>query len=189
MLVQDGFLYLIVTRHKLTVYRECDEDRSNEAAMSKGGRAAPRFASWWAQKDGCAQRTGAHARPKPTSNTIISCVEVSCGASIRQRAVGVFFMPRDQQTNRNMATQFIINMDKKINIYYWLIIKKEDFRNAVVSSWHHQVRWWSKSKSIRKTSRRKLAGNACVLPSDGKIKTNHYFDKKTVWAIFLQASS
>ncbi len=32
-----------------------------------GGRAAPLFACQSAQKDGCAQRTGAHARPKPTS--------------------------------------------------------------------------------------------------------------------------
>ena len=32
-----------------------------------GGRAAPRWAWQCAQKDGCAQRTGAHARPKPTS--------------------------------------------------------------------------------------------------------------------------
>jgi hypothetical protein len=31
------------------------------------GRAAPRLAWQWAQKDGCAQCTGAHARPKPTS--------------------------------------------------------------------------------------------------------------------------
>ncbi len=27
------------------VYRECDEDRSSEAAMGEGGRAAPRFVS------------------------------------------------------------------------------------------------------------------------------------------------
>ena len=31
------------------------------------GRAAPWFEWQCAQKDGCAQRTGAHARPKPTS--------------------------------------------------------------------------------------------------------------------------
>ena len=31
------------------------------------GRAAPRWAWQGAQNDGCAQRTGAHARPKPTS--------------------------------------------------------------------------------------------------------------------------
>ncbi len=36
-----------------------------------GGRAAPRLAWQWAKKDGCAQCTGAHARPKPTSNNII----------------------------------------------------------------------------------------------------------------------
>ncbi len=40
--------------------RSCDE-------QGGGGRAAPRLACQWAQKDGCAQRTGAHARPKPTS--------------------------------------------------------------------------------------------------------------------------
>ncbi len=39
---------------------------SSEAAMG-GGHAAPRLAWQCAQKDGCAQRTGAHARPKPTS--------------------------------------------------------------------------------------------------------------------------
>jgi hypothetical protein len=33
-----------------------------------GGGAAPRLAWQCAQKDGCAQRTGAHARPKPTSS-------------------------------------------------------------------------------------------------------------------------
>jgi hypothetical protein len=33
-----------------------------------GGRAAPLFACQSAQKDGCAQRTGAHARPEPTSS-------------------------------------------------------------------------------------------------------------------------
>jgi hypothetical protein len=38
----------------------------SEAAMG-GGRAAPRWSWQRAQKDGCAQRTGAHARPKPTS--------------------------------------------------------------------------------------------------------------------------
>ena len=36
-----------------------------------GGRAAPRWAWQRAQKDGCAQRTGAHARPKPTSLSYI----------------------------------------------------------------------------------------------------------------------
>ncbi len=35
-----------------------------------GGRAAPRLAWQYAQKDGCAQRTGANARPKPTSSHI-----------------------------------------------------------------------------------------------------------------------
>ncbi len=33
------------TGELFVVYRECDEDRSNEAAMSKGGRAAAHFAS------------------------------------------------------------------------------------------------------------------------------------------------
>ncbi len=37
------------------------------------GRVAPRLAWQWAQKDGRAQRTDAHARPKPTSKTIIIC--------------------------------------------------------------------------------------------------------------------
>ncbi len=35
-----------------------------------GGRAAPRLLWQCVQKDGCAQRTGAHARPKPTSKKI-----------------------------------------------------------------------------------------------------------------------
>jgi hypothetical protein len=54
------------------------------------GRAAPRLAWQWAQKDGCAQRTGAHARPKPTSLSyiylgyfvclcVIVCVCHNCG--------------------------------------------------------------------------------------------------------------
>jgi FtsH-binding integral membrane protein len=34
------------------------------------GRIAPRLGWQWAQKDGCAQRTGAHAWPKPTSKNI-----------------------------------------------------------------------------------------------------------------------
>ncbi len=38
----------------------------SEAAMGGGARSAP-FSAAWAQKDGCAQRTGAHARPKTTS--------------------------------------------------------------------------------------------------------------------------
>ena len=36
-----------------------------------GGRAAPRLAWQCAQKDGCAQRTGAHARSEPTSLSYI----------------------------------------------------------------------------------------------------------------------
>ncbi len=44
--------------------------KTSEAAMG-GGRAAPCLARQWAQKDGCAQRTGAHARPKPTSLSYI----------------------------------------------------------------------------------------------------------------------
>jgi hypothetical protein len=39
---------------------------SSEAAMGGGGRAAPCLVWQWADKDGCAQRTGAHARPKHT---------------------------------------------------------------------------------------------------------------------------
>jgi hypothetical protein len=35
--------------------------------MGGGGRAAPCWAFLRAQTDGCAQRTGAHARPKTTS--------------------------------------------------------------------------------------------------------------------------
>ncbi len=37
------------------------------ASVEGGGHAAPLFACQSAQKDGCAQRTGAHARPEPTS--------------------------------------------------------------------------------------------------------------------------
>ncbi len=33
--------------------------------MGRGGRAAPQWECVRAQKDGCAQRTGAHARQKP----------------------------------------------------------------------------------------------------------------------------
>ncbi len=33
----------------------------------RGGRAAPLWAWQWVKKDRCARRTGAHARPKPTS--------------------------------------------------------------------------------------------------------------------------
>ncbi len=40
-----------------------------------GGRVAPRLACKWAKKDGCAQRTGAHERPKPTSQTYFSNFE------------------------------------------------------------------------------------------------------------------
>ncbi len=42
--------------------------RSSEAATAGGGGAQRPFSGWpWVQKAGCAQRTGAHARPKPTS--------------------------------------------------------------------------------------------------------------------------
>ncbi len=41
-----------------------------------GGRAAPRLPWQLTQKDGCAQRTGAHARPEPTS--IIYLPRVLC---------------------------------------------------------------------------------------------------------------
>ncbi len=53
--------------------------RSSEAAMSRGGRVAPRLGVQWAQKDGCAQRTGAHARPKPTSSFITTHSICSAG--------------------------------------------------------------------------------------------------------------
>jgi hypothetical protein len=57
--------------------RSCDGQR---------GRAAPRLGWQWAQKDGCAQRTGAHARPKPTTYIIYSsrilCLS-SCLSSCR----------------------------------------------------------------------------------------------------------
>jgi hypothetical protein len=43
-----------------------------------GGRTAPRLAWQCAQKDGCAQRTGAHARPKPTSYIIIEQLAQPC---------------------------------------------------------------------------------------------------------------
>ena len=39
--------------------------------MGGEGRAAPRLRWQWVKKDGCAQRTGAHARPKPTSLSYI----------------------------------------------------------------------------------------------------------------------
>jgi hypothetical protein len=42
------------------------------------GRVAPRLASQYAQKDGCAQRTGAHARPKPTSHIYLPRVLCLC---------------------------------------------------------------------------------------------------------------
>ncbi len=45
-------------------------NKKHKAAMDGGGRAAPRLGWQCAQKDGCAQRTGAHARPKPTSTTL-----------------------------------------------------------------------------------------------------------------------
>ena len=37
------------------------------AKLRCAGLAAPCLGRKWAEKDGCAQRTGAHARPKPTS--------------------------------------------------------------------------------------------------------------------------
>jgi hypothetical protein len=47
--------------------------RSSEAAMGGGGRSAP-FGMAINPKNGCAQRTGAHARPKPTSYYIFVCL-------------------------------------------------------------------------------------------------------------------
>ncbi len=49
--------------------------------MGGGGRAAPCWPCLRVQKDGCAQRTGAHARPKPTSIIYlprILCLSYSC---------------------------------------------------------------------------------------------------------------
>ncbi len=40
------------------------------AKLRQGGAQRPDLPCFWAQKDGCAQRTGAHARPKPTSYQI-----------------------------------------------------------------------------------------------------------------------
>jgi hypothetical protein len=40
--------------------------------MGGGGRAAPRRRGNEPKKDGCAQRTGAHARPKTTSPVCFS---------------------------------------------------------------------------------------------------------------------
>ncbi len=39
-----------------------------------GGAQRPFWHVKWAQKDGCAQRTGAHARPKPTSVFRRKCI-------------------------------------------------------------------------------------------------------------------
>ncbi len=36
---------MMETGELFVVYRECDEDRSSEATMGGGGRAAPRFAN------------------------------------------------------------------------------------------------------------------------------------------------
>ncbi len=44
--------------------------RSSEAAMGRGGAQRPVLHVNEPKKDGCAQRTGAHARPKPTSSVI-----------------------------------------------------------------------------------------------------------------------
>ena len=48
---------------------------SSEAAMGGGGAQRP-VARGNDQKDGCAQRTGAHARPKPTSGNIFKCFQI-----------------------------------------------------------------------------------------------------------------
>ncbi len=42
-------------------------NKKQRSCDGREGRAAPHFVWLWAQKDGCAQRTGAHSRPKPTS--------------------------------------------------------------------------------------------------------------------------
>jgi hypothetical protein len=41
--------------------------RSSEAAIGRGGAQRPVLHVNEPKKEGCAQRTGAHARPKPTS--------------------------------------------------------------------------------------------------------------------------
>jgi hypothetical protein len=43
----------------------------SEAARGERGRAAPALQVSELKKDGCAKRTGAHARPKPTSLSYI----------------------------------------------------------------------------------------------------------------------
>ncbi len=54
------------------------------------GRAAPPLRWQWAQKDGWAQRTGAHARPKPTSSNIylsrILCLCICVSQFVAERS-------------------------------------------------------------------------------------------------------
>ncbi len=65
--------------------------------VGKGGRAAPRLAWQFTQKDGCAQRTVAQARPKPTSyrdkprswNTVLTIIV----PVILIMGYVIFFMP------------------------------------------------------------------------------------------------
>jgi hypothetical protein len=63
--------------------------RSSEAVMGgEGGAQRPVWGWQWAQKDGCAQRTGAHAGPKPTSlyNRLLTTItEGLCGTGCWNR--------------------------------------------------------------------------------------------------------
>ncbi len=46
-------------------------NKKQRSCDGRGARSAPVLHVKWAQKEGCAQRTGAHARPKPTSYNIV----------------------------------------------------------------------------------------------------------------------
>jgi hypothetical protein len=61
---------MMETGEHFVKYRECDEERSSEAAMGGGARSAPFGMLLNPKNERCAQRTVAHAWPKPTSFVI-----------------------------------------------------------------------------------------------------------------------
>jgi hypothetical protein len=74
------------------------------------GRAAPRWAWQRAQNDGCAQRTGAHARLKPTSGYIFIRSGAKRRLEVPVTTSGGFMAKTTWRTNYDAALVFIAGL-------------------------------------------------------------------------------
>ncbi len=69
------------------------------------GRAAPGWVWQRAQKDGCAQRTGAHARPKPTSLSYIYLGYFVCVSVIHNFGTLCYSFSFSNQTDQGVEKE------------------------------------------------------------------------------------